>query len=176
MEELLRRSQASMRWKMVFEFFIVFNNTHVQHLLPGGCDYTFNPPNGLPRTINIEIQKDTKLEELRDYWPVIEKAQLALSAPFAQPEPCDPAKIKDDDQSIFGICESVGLFRVKPKKTKKASKSPKKQIYKQIMTLRREGKKSGEIAEEVYKSKNQYAKVNTDINSYNKKLKDNILY
>lgn len=168
LSEFVRKYNISNRWFSVFGYYVLMNDVDIPNgLIPSVVEMYV--PNSRDRVM-LEIFKDTKIEDVKEAWHIINQQQLAL-----KPNNKTRSK-KEEDLMVWN--ESVGKFEfVKAAPAKRLRKSLLLKRGKEILESRAVGMSDKEIAREIKSNKILTAKDVADIvHDYKSLLKQMCLH
>ncbi len=161
------------RWYLAIEYYLLFNRTNADHLLPNQVNYWVEIDDDEYR-LKIEIYKDTSIEDIKKIWPEIKKQRKLIGT-------IKKMKVKERENSISN--KNI-VYTINEDKIIKINLWDQKRFgnyknflqYRKAYELRKIGKKYTEIAVKLGWSNADSYKVGTYIKRFKQAIKENILF
>jgi len=148
---LFEHFRIGKRWESVIKYFILFNHIE-EELIPRPLLIKRKSESEL----EIILYKDTSLEDIIDFWPIIECNQL-FNLKYVEQIVVEPGKRKWKGKKKFS---SIKNFKE----------------YKKVFDLWKSGKSYEDIAEKMGWLRSDYPKVGTYLARFKKAISENRLY
>jgi|SRR3989344_3265550 len=167
--KLLHKFRATDRWRSIIEFFILFNTTNFDHLIPPPFDLSIRD-SGKAAQLELILHKDTTWQDIRDAWSVIEKYKQTL-IPFGRPiKKRLTQKINKVPIYTFENGKKIEMAKWKAKRYS----STKFERRMQVLRLKNEGHTASEISKRL--KLGGYERVPRELERLNKTFDENELY
>lgn len=160
------------RWYPAIEYFILFNRSDANHLFPNQVNFGIRNDNG-EFILELEIYKDTSLENIEKIWPIIKKNREIVGK--INKMKIGNIKDKNPEDVIYTIHDNR-LIKIKGWRPKRFGSYKIFLQYKKAFDLKQQGKKYKEIAKELGLYESDWPKIGTYIKRFKKAIKENILY
>jgi len=164
---LLNENNIAKRWRPCLEYFVIYNKTDIDHIIPQPVD-TLIIGEDKNAELHLVIYKDTTIKDLKTAWPRIIKDQELLN-PFLR-------KITNPKAYTTIICKKGKKGRRVPLWSPKRIAKKDLTVYKQIVELKRKGKTSLEISEIVFNNRTDSPKVASYYSKFKRIAAENELY
>jgi len=176
LKKLMINFKIGNRWRKPVEYYLLFNEENVDHLLRDPISLGTKIVDG-ELEMYLNIYKDTTKQDIDDIWAKVKETQLLLG--------------RMKDEAKFPIKENTGkvvtpdkqnkkIWAVSPTKAKRRKKidDPHDQFskYEKATKLSQQGMKYDDIAKELGWKKSDQGKVGTYIANFKKEIENNELF
>lgn len=161
--DLLRKFNASNRWRAVIECYVIFNKIS-DHLFPSNIEIKIDNQR---ECVLIYLNRHATTEDIKNVLPIIEKHQMALKF--------NPEDVAKQDEGVFYTIEGNKLKKINLVRSKKRVDFKKFDTYKKAYNLQCKGVRYIDIAKKIGLGEGSYSTVGTYLNRFKKILKENHL-